>query len=823
MSLFPIGGSNIKGRVSASFPVSVVGTGGIAVSKDSGVWTVEPAFDELTTIEPSLLTNPSAKQMWIYDPVTDEYNVMTLLGLGEALYVASSTTEFSIGTGSKAFTTQQGKGFAVGSFVIAVSDSGPSNFMLGQVTAYSGTTLTVNVTTIGGTGTHDDWTIRLSASAGSAGKSSGFSYLWDDGTSSADPGSGNIRANNATLSSATALYISETDADGAGIAAIIAAADDSDSTVRAQVKIYNPVTPTSFAIYNITGANTDNGSWDTLAVTYVTHGGSFTDGDALRVEFIAAGDKGELGAAGASSGVAWDFDNSTSMADPGTGDIRFNHGTLASVTAIALSALTAEPGNPDISDYVVTWDDSTSTVKGHVVIRKTAAPENFAIYSVTGSVTDNSTWLQISVTHVASNGSFTNTDELSLSFIRTGDKGLTGDTGATGSTGSTGATGPTGATSGIKQVYDNSTSDADPGNGEFRLNHATPASATEAYLDNLDGGGSTVSGIIDLWDDSSSTVKGHIRFEKSTDPTVWAEFRVTGSVVDGTGYRKLTLTSGAGSGAFSNGDTFAITFTRTGDQGSAGAGSGDMLAANNLSDLTNTATARSNLGLVIGTHVQAYDSDLAAIAALTPTDNNFIVGNGSAWVAESGSTARTSLGVAIGSDVQAYSANLGAIAGLSVTDGNIIVGNGSTWVAESGGTARASLGLAIGTDVQAYDADTAKTDVAQTFTVPQSADFGTITDNTSWDGTAKMAWDCAVNGGDFDVVNPSALRANTLYCFRFTFSSAHTVNFGTSFKGVGLDDYVPSAESGKVDLLWMQANAAADALYFVGFENDVSA
>ena len=36
----------------------------------------------------------------------------------------------------------------------------------------------------------------------------------------------------------------------------------------------------------------------------------------------------------------------------------------------------------------------------------------------------------------------------------------------------------------------------------------------------------------------------------------------------------------------------------------------------------------------------------------------------------------------------------------------------------------ASLGLAIGSDVQAYDADTAKTDVAQTFTAQQT--FGEI-------------------------------------------------------------------------------------------------
>ena len=47
----------------------------------------------------------------------------------------------------------------------------------------------------------------------------------------------------------------------------------------------------------------------------------------------------------------------------------------------------------------------------------------------------------------------------------------------------------------------------------------------------------------------------------------------------------------------------------------------------------------------------------------------------------------------IGSDVQAYEAGLAAIAGLAKTDSNFIVGNGSTWVAESGATVRTSLGL----------------------------------------------------------------------------------------------------------------------------------
>jgi hypothetical protein len=115
---------------------------------------------------------------------------------------------------------------------------------------------------------------------------------------------------------------------------------------------------------------------------------------------------------------------------------------------------------------------------------------------------------------------------------------------------------------------------------------------------------------------------------------------------------------------------------------------------------TSDSGARTNLGLAIGTNVQAYDAGLTDIAGLAVTDGNIIVGDGTNWVAESGATARTSLGLAIGTNVQAYDADLTAIAGLAVTDSNIIVGNGSTWVAESGATARTSIGLGTGNDVQ---------------------------------------------------------------------------------------------------------------------------
>lgn len=295
--------TKLRLRSKVNFPANVTADGGIAVRKESGQWVVYPKFSDLVSIAASSVQDPTTQQVWIYNPAEDTYAVLTLGGLGDALFKLTSTTSNSIGLGSKTFTVQPNKDVGVGQYVLITDDAAPaSNGMYGKITDYTGSSLTVSVEGVIGSGTKTAWTIRVS-----------------------------------------------------------------------------------------------------------------------------------------------------------------------------------------------------------------------------------------------------------------------------GATGATGATGTTGSASGVRQTYSTTTADADPGAGTFRLNNATPSSATAAYLDNLDAGGATVSGIFDTWDDSTNTTKGLLFLQKTTDPTVWASFRVTGSVVDGTGYRKLTLSSGAGSGAFTNGDVFTLTFSPAGDAGTNGA------------------------------------------------------------------------------------------------------------------------------------------------------------------------------------------------------------------------------------------------------------
>lgn len=133
-----------------------------------------------------------------------------------------------------------------------------------------------------------------------------------------------------------------------------------------------------------------------------------------------------------------------------------------------------------------------------------------------------------------------------------------------------------------------------------------------------------------------------------------------------------------------------------------------------LVDDADAAAGRSTLGLVIGTNVQAYDAELAALAGLTSAADTvpYFTGSGTAALATFTAFGRS---LAEDADAAAGRTTLGAttVGGnlFTLTNPSVLswprINADNTVTARSATNTRSDLGLVIGTDVQAYDADLA--------------------------------------------------------------------------------------------------------------------
>jgi hypothetical protein len=179
-------------------------------------------------------------------------------------------------------------------------------------------------------------------------------------------------------------------------------------------------------------------------------------------------------------------------------------------------------------------------------------------------------------------------------------------------------------------------------------------------------------------------------------------------------------------------------------------------------------------------------SDLKDLQAGTSGDTIPIAAGGTG--AATAGDARTALGLVIGTNVQAYDAQLADVAGLTPTDNAVIIGNGTNFVVESGATLKTSLGLTIGTDVQAYDADTAKTDVAQSFTAAQRGAITALTDGATITPDFAVANNFSVTlGGNRTLANPSNLTAGQTGSIFITQdgTGSRTIAYGSQYDFIG--------------------------------------
>lgn len=134
------------------------------------------------------------------------------------------------------------------------------------------------------------------------------------------------------------------------------------------------------------------------------------------------GSPGTNGTNGVNAGYAYTFDTATAMSAPAAGALRANNATFASVTLLAINVTSADGAT--LAAAIGTWDGSTTTAnRGRLLIKKISAPSNFFEYSISGASTNNTTWYQLAVTPIASNGTIAASDAISIEWRRTGDAG----------------------------------------------------------------------------------------------------------------------------------------------------------------------------------------------------------------------------------------------------------------------------------------------------------------------------------------------------------------------------------------------------------------
>jgi hypothetical protein len=214
-----------------------------------------------------------------------------------------------------------------------------------------------------------------------------------------------------------------------------------------------------------------------------------------------------------------------------------------------------------------------------------------------------------------------------------------------------------------------------------------------------------------------SKVSGDIVIASSGVATIQSNSVTLGT--DTTGNYISTITGGTGitSTGATSGETIAHSLSVDASQtqitaiGTIGAGAWeatDIGVLHGGTGASDASTARTNLGVIIGSDVQAYDAQLADVSGLAVTNGNFIVGDGSNFVAESGNTARTSLGLGTSDSpvftgltlsgdltVQGTTTSIDSTT-LNVADKNITIASGSTTSATMDG---AGLDFGVGGSV----------------------------------------------------------------------------------------------------------------------------
>lgn len=212
---------------------------------------------------------------------------------------------------------------------------------------------------------------------GADGTDPGILLTWDDGTADANPGAGNVRADNADLSLAGFLYVSKTNRAANDISTWLAGLDHSTNPTKKAELVLTRSGGNAQAKFDLT-AVTDATGYVKLAISNHSGATGFVLGNAVSLQAYPVGDKGLDGAGSGDmvaatydptgvSGDAFDMANMAEAADAKvmTAAERTKLGYLTATGAIDLDAVNSRVNALDSAVVLKGgWDASAGTFPG---------------------------------------------------------------------------------------------------------------------------------------------------------------------------------------------------------------------------------------------------------------------------------------------------------------------------------------------------------------------------------------------------------------------------------------------------------------------------
>lgn len=240
-------------------------------------------------------------------------------------------------------------------------------------------------------------------------------------------------------------------------------------------------------------------------------------------------------------------------------------------------------------------------------------------------------------------------------------------------------------------------------------------------------------------------------------------------------------------------------------------GSGSLLAANNLSDLANPATARTNLGAGAPNGLATLDANSKVPITQIPSAVIGALNYQGAWNATTNSPTLTSGSGTKGYYYKVSTAGTTAIDGISQWNvGDLIAFNGMAWDKIDGVASEViSVAGRTGTVVLTTSdiggiASYARLDTAQQYTAQQNAQSATLTDGASisWNLNSQQAASVTL-GGNRTLANPTNMANIGTYVLivKQDGTGSRTLSYGTAYKWPGGTPPTLSTGANAVDIL----------------------